>query len=342
MPALAFLSGVVAVWPSPVRCLTSRAPTMVDAAGGPSLPPLPRSTVTRSKAAIRDFVTQRAVQQAMFTSLMLRGETNAGYLDRFCGGGMEDAHVCDALRDAEGARVGSDEFLRALLRAPEEVVLVKKPFAGRGGSTATNPYIKKRYFEYEVDIKPRLLGKRVLEARKGIAEELEHDLKVVERESGRLWTAFRKAVDDGADVEIKAKAEDAANLSLVDKLSYAGVEGGGSPYREANFDLALCLGLYMAVELNEGGDWFRKFCEGRAERLLRPERGIRRAADGFLAALLSQSPLLKESGIASDPMGICGELLGRRVQICDVWMETLKTVPEEQLDLEREILEESL
>lgn len=313
-----------------------------DPPPGPPLPPLPRAATQRAASAIADFLTQRAMQQAIFTSRMLRDETSAGYLDRFCGGGMEDAHVCDALRDASGARVASGAFLRALLRAPDEEILVKKPIAGRGGSTATNPYLKQRYFEYTVDIKPRLLGQRVLAARKGIADEMAVDLKSVEREGGRLWAAFRRTVEDGGDVEVATTAVDAVNLSLMDKLSYAGVDGGGSPYREANFDLALCLGLYLAVELGEGGDWFRRFAAARAEGLLRPERGIRRAADGFLAALLSQSPLLREGGVATDPMGICGDLLARRVQICNVWIEALDGVAEEQLDIEREMLEESL
>lgn len=320
----------------------------------PALPEkLPLRARERAGAAALDFVTQRATQQSIFTSRVLRDETTARWLNEFCGGGMEDTHVCDRLRNADGERVSSEGFIRSLLTAPAETILVRKPYAGRGGSTNTNPYIKKKYFEYEVDVSPRRIGMRVLDARLKIAEELTGDLTMVGRENERLWKCFRQAVEAGEDVDVVDALDAAFSSALLDRGAFANVESG-TPYREANYDLASNMVSFIAcehliLEMETGGqdsiregEWLRKFCQPRLSGLLQPPRGIRRAADAFFAALLSESPLLRDSKVMCDPLRLCERILGIRLAIAGVWVEALGDVPTEQLDIERGLLEGGL
>lgn len=308
---------------------------------------LPEAARARAAQAARDFLTQRAAQTIMFTSRTLRDETSALWLDRFFGGGMEDAHVADALRSSTGARTTSADQLRALFRAPGETIHVKKPRMGRGGATSKNPYIRDRYFEYDVDIEPRMLGRRLLSVRSAIADELRTDLAAVAAESDAMWTAFRAAVASGDRVSAAVRCDDAADLSLLDAGKFAVVEAaGGTPYRVANYDLALSLSLAIAADLvtqrQDVDEWFADFCGQRVPDMLRPPRGIRRAAFGFLAALLTESPALREGGVARDPMLICEQLLHERLSVCEVWAAVCGEADAEHLELERQLLEETM
>lgn len=91
----------------------------------------------------------------MFCAQMLRDETTRRWLEEWQGhSGLYDLHHCDALR------VRSADYLAGLLRAPVETLQIKKPIPGR--TTRKNPYLKRRYFTYSVDIVPRKLALRVL------------------------------------------------------------------------------------------------------------------------------------------------------------------------------------
>jgi hypothetical protein len=294
------------------------------------------------------------MQQVMFTSRVLRDETTASWLDRFAGGGMEDVHAADALRDAGGARASSGAVLRALLTAPPETIAVRKPFAGRGGSTATNPYIKRKFLEYDVRLEPRTVGRRVLDARLALAAELARDLTQVGQEDARLWRCFRDAVDRGVGVDVADALHEPASTALVDKAAYPAVEAGG-PHRCATYDLALNLTLHLAAgcvvrDLAGCGragaaaeaEWLRQFCGARARLLLAPPRGIRRAADAFAAALLAEPPVLRGASVLRDPMRLCERLLEARRAVARVWIEALGGAAGEHLALERELLEGGL
>lgn len=107
----------------------------------------------------RDFLTQRAVQQTIFCSFMLRDETNARWLEAFLnpnvtGSGLYDVHACNILQ------YPSNDYLKRLLHAPKEKLVINKPIPGRTNNK--NPYIKRRYFTYEVDIEPDKIARRVM------------------------------------------------------------------------------------------------------------------------------------------------------------------------------------
>ena len=91
----------------------------------------------------------------MFCSRVLRDETTLHWLEDFLDHhGLDDLHHCDALR------LPSTEYLTRLLKEPPIELLIRKPIQGR--TTNKNPYIKRRYYEYNVDIVPRKIGRRVL------------------------------------------------------------------------------------------------------------------------------------------------------------------------------------
>lgn len=116
-------------------------------------PPSPRRRTDHSRA--KDFLTQRAVQQTLFCSRVLRDETTLRWLQEFLDQqGLDDLHHCDALK------CGSEEYLTALFKQPPIVFEIKKPIPGRTNSN--NPYLKRRYFTYDVEIVPRKLGLRIL------------------------------------------------------------------------------------------------------------------------------------------------------------------------------------
>lgn len=145
----------------PLALRPSNQPTMAAFVAVAPMPPV-RSEVRcglqpRRGAAdrARDFLTQRSVQQVMFCARVLRDETTTRWLEAFLGHeGLDDLHHCDALR------VPSDEYITQLLNEPPVTLNINKPIPGR--TTNSNPYLKRRYFSYDVDIVPRTIGLRVL------------------------------------------------------------------------------------------------------------------------------------------------------------------------------------
>lgn len=116
-------------------------------------PPSPRIRTDQSRA--KDFLTQRAVQQTLFCSRVLRDETTLSWLQEFLDHhGLDDLHHCDALK------CDSEQYLTALFKQPPIAFEIKKPIPGRVNSN--NPYITRRYFTYDVEIVPRKLGLRIL------------------------------------------------------------------------------------------------------------------------------------------------------------------------------------
>lgn len=92
--------------------------------------------------------------QVLFCARVLRDETTVRWLEEFEGHyGLDDLHHCDALK------VSSEIYLKKMLREAPIVITVKKPIPGR--TTNTNPYIKRKYFTYDVEIVPRHIARRI-------------------------------------------------------------------------------------------------------------------------------------------------------------------------------------
>lgn len=91
----------------------------------------------------------------MFYAKILRDETTLRWLEDWLGHyGLDDLHDCDALN------VSSDEYFISLLKEPPITLEIKKPIPGR--TTNVNPYIKRRYFCYDVEINPRSIAHRIM------------------------------------------------------------------------------------------------------------------------------------------------------------------------------------
>ncbi|PXF45655.1 hypothetical protein BWQ96_04559 [Gracilariopsis chorda] len=232
----------------------------------------------------RDFLTQRAVQQTMFCSKVLRDETTVRWLEDWLDHhGLDDLHHCDALK------VRSEQYLSALLEAPSETLLVKKPIPGR--TSRNNPYIKRRYFSYNVHIVPRLLARRILAARTQIADELLIDIPCIRRENNRSMELYRFSVVH------PQKVNDALNLP-------SNGDTRGSPYRQANFDLVknytLLLGLVDTVNeladdhrTEDDADWLERFLDDHHHELIAPYGGAFGRADQVIEELLRMTPFIR-------------------------------------------------
>lgn len=127
----------------------------------------------------------------------------------------------------------------------------------------------------------------------------------------------------------------------------------GSPFRNANFDLVknytLYLGLRAAVrELtarrkSDDADWLETFVSENADELIRPHGGALGAADAVVEKMLAASPAIRD-GTASffDPRRLAEKVLGQRADCAEAWLQVMREANEDQLDLERRLLEGEL
>ncbi|CAN8069751.1 unnamed protein product [Agarophyton chilense] len=281
----------------------------------------------------RDFLTQRAVQQTMFCSRVLRDETTVRWLEEWLGHhGLDDLHHCDALK------VPSEQYWTSLLEAPAENYEIKKPIPGR--TTRKNPYIKRRYFTYEVEIVPRMLARRILAARRQISDELQIDIPCIRKENNRSMELYRYSI---------------VNPTKVDEYLSLPSNGDtrGSPYRQANFDLVknytLLLGLVDTVnELSrnirteEDADWLRSFLNTHKAELIAPYASTFGRADHIIEQLLRMTPLIRRGKALFDPGLLADIILEKRALCADEWLHVMNEASVEHLELERRILEHSI
>ena len=91
----------------------------------------------------------------MFCAKVLRDETTVNWLEDWLDHqGLDDLHHCDALN------VSSEQYFESLLNEPNVTLQIHKPIPGRTNNK--NPYLKRRYFTYDVEINPRALARRIL------------------------------------------------------------------------------------------------------------------------------------------------------------------------------------
>lgn len=127
----------------------------------------------------------------------------------------------------------------------------------------------------------------------------------------------------------------------------------GSPFRNANFDLVknytVYLGLRAAVrELQARGEkddaeWLKRFTAKHSDQLIRPHGGDHGAADAAIGKLLAASPTIRE-GTAGlfDPRRLAEMVLEHRAECAEEWLEVMREAFEDQLDIERRMLEEEI
>lgn len=271
----------------------------------------------------------------MFCARVLRDETTVNWLEDFLDhNGLDDLHACDALR------CSSDEYLTRLLKEPPIVLEIKKPIPGRTNNK--NPYIQRRYFTYDVEIIPRKLALRVLEARRQIAEELTSDIPSLARESSRQLELYRQRVvgDDPASM----------TASLLNLPSYS--VKSGSPFRSANFDLVKNYTLYLGIGavvkqlFNSGtsegdADWMAEFFMTHGRELIQPHRGVWGRADEVVEKLLMTAPSVR-GGALFDPALLTERVLEMRGKCAEVWISAMREAEADQTELIGRVLENEI
>lgn len=127
----------------------------------------------------------------------------------------------------------------------------------------------------------------------------------------------------------------------------------GSPFRNANFDLVknytLYLGLRTAVrELaarrkSEDAEWLENFVSENGGELIRPHGSTFGAADAVVEKILAASPAIRDGRAGFfDPRRLAEMVLGRRASCAEEWLQVMRDANDDQLDLERHLLEGGL
>lgn len=195
----------------------------------------------------------------------------------------EEYHGINALPTPD-----SGTFLCALLAHTELEISVRALMgcaAGRGhgginGATGLpitrnqNPYLKPRYREYQVTLRPNDMADKLLTIRAHIGSELAEDAAFLVAEGKTLAAVLRDAGRDGAPTFPTPRS--LAPLGFTPSEQTAGGGGRASPFRLANFDLFKLLATteaLWALALSDGGS-------GTATMTREARRAVKAAATG--------------------------------------------------------------
>ena len=343
-----------------------RVLTILAAAG--ALQPPPDRWAPRGPAADRvepkalsRFLTQRAVQQQLYYFALGQDRTSHAYLaeylrpppgddeDRTRSPPLdEDYHGVDALPTGT-----SRDYLCCLLEEPNLEITIKKEM-GCGGATelrrfdartgqyinrSVNPYLKKRYHSYNVDIRPQQICRQLFAIREQVAGELVADLRELPRVDRDLARARALYEEDRPSFDDSRQGDASGARS--------------SPFRAATYELALQLCTAFAVEsvLSAVSDkelertwrahkdsFFRHNAWTRGLRGDAADASRRSVTDMFVSDLvLATRPSLDGARLESPADAV----LVRRCSIAAEWADALKQVPHEHLAWDRWALESS-
>lgn len=181
------------------------------------------------------------------------------------------------------------------------------------------------------------------EARRQIADELTADIPCVSSENQRLLDLYHARVLLDEPIAL-----------TVDMLTLpSNGDRRGSPFRSANFDLvknySVFLGLHAAVrelELRRAGEdarWLAGFVAENGGELISPYGGALGAADEVVNKLFAASPAVRDGGAGFfDPQRLAEMVLECRAKCAEEWLDVVREAAEDQLNLERQLLEEGL
>ena len=272
---------------------------------------LPFLTHQTASTHLHNLLVQRAVQTCCFTSRQCRDNPTAQWLGEFAGhAGLEEFHGID------GLRVQWDEYLAALLAAPEEGITVQSALMRHRGLSPSNPYLQPTPMEYEHRVVPSVLADRVMAIACVIASEWADDLSLMHAENERASERHRQSVVSSGTGEGERRLTlpvfcDATRDSDPDNEESA----SNTPYRDGNYDLLKLLatrqalrGLLAEYDANAGrrrsSEFLHRFAAAHPLEGERP----RHAADAWLEALLAQPPLINM--VAAAPNTPSGTSLG--------------------------------
>jgi len=202
---------------------------------------------------------------------------------------------------------------------------------GHGGWSKNNPYLKERWVEYAIDIRPASLVQRLLPVREQLSKEFERDLNIVQTVDSMIMDSYfnqikttsledssNKPTFERISVQILSNMTEFQDSARCDyqylpfKLFTATLNYltcihflGSSPFRKGNFDLlySLCTHASAHVLLRQLRDesydevtyeWFRNFYTKHVSEYFDGDQAFGRA-DDFIDALLRTPPSFKEA-----------------------------------------------
>lgn len=125
-------------------------------------------------------------------------------------------------------------------------------------------------------------------------------------------------------------------------LNFPSMEKRGSPYRHSNFDLVKNYTLYSAMlSTQSSSTWLANLVETRGPLLIAPRGGEHGEAADVLVDMLAQAPAVGADSLF-DPAAVTEKVLAARAECAEVWRGVMLGAAQEQLDIERGMLEGGL
>jgi len=258
------------------------------------------------------------------------------------------------------------------------IVSARRRGRGHGGWSSNNPHMEDRFVEFEIDIEPVSLVSRILSVREQLANEWVADLETLRATNEAILKSYHGnqmatrdeeciVSQDESDEDMKTSGDECMSLeSLYAKqgrkaFDRTGIfllenaivreEGSCSPFRKSNFDLLCLLSTQESVhrmlrEYQQSGDrresfeWLREFYVDRVDTHFDGAQPYGRSEDFLEELLLSNLSMKQEAGSVSivDPLRIAEELIQTRSLVALDWKEYMRSVPQDHMDIRRDVL----
>lgn len=88
--------------------------------------------------------------------------------------------------------------------------------------------------------------------------------------------------------------------------------------------------------------WLKSFLDTHYQSLIAPRAGTFGVADRLVTQILDTSPSIRDASELFDPRKLVDMIFHNRTKCADQWLQVMKLAEQEHLDLERELLEQSL
>ncbi|KAG5188550.1 hypothetical protein JKP88DRAFT_304479 [Tribonema minus] len=305
---------------------------------------------------LKNVLTEKSLQTAMYYWLELRGNMYSEYMARFTEGEGGGGSVV-----ARGWRT----FLSNLLSSPPEEVIIEKVVKKPRGGSGTNPYLAARkVVSYTEVIEPMTLGRRILDIRAQLAAELFHDLELIESENERdleLIESENERVQQFYQDELRYGIKEATRLRLrtwQPVVDTDAINSTDTPYRSSLYLAVLALVTKVSLErykkeLRIVGDkhtlaWLDKI--GDANLTLSGNDLIEAMLNGPMVLIndgkdRARPKVVQPLRVAADvvqPLRVAAEVMALRVSVVREFKGLLAGVPQEHQALIQGVLERQL
>jgi hypothetical protein len=312
---------------------------------------------------IKTFLTQRAFQNLIELLHVERNMVTADWLENWIQRGwygnanLKNFHGLAALiwepKFALGAQdlvfAGGRSYIAQLLRSPTSEITVDFKRHGAAG----NPFLQDHVHKFKEKIEPSKLASRVIQLRAAIAEEWIEDLELITKENEEIWRSFFEKVRENGEDKLKD-----LQMPIFDHDPSDEGNQGQTLLRGGNYDLLKRLST-MEATMAVRDEYQRTGQQGNHEDWVKSvfiDWMLINHGDGFsgnagydvdkqfLEALLNRPPSVIDTipPILISPMQIADQICGARQQIAQAWIEELKSVPQDNREIQEQFLHASL